>query len=254
MASEVSPVVAAAPTAPTPETASAKDVGENQPVAAPVAAEEIPSKVDSTTEEAKEDKKDEKTKTLEHQRQDTKPDSTTSSNDEDDDDDEDDEESSGSESDSSGSCTSSDSEEADEAKTGTQNARDSLPDSTAKLSISDEGIEPVRMETKSSTSSSTKPETAETSAKDKSETVGLSAGPEGVQVAGTEAEPRVKLAVSLENVSDEQQEVLRDPSKRITSDNKQRELDLVAQYEKLNVSARNSSSSVEEEQALKSIG
>lgn len=60
---------------------------------------------------------------------------------------------------------------------------------------------------------------------------------------------RIKLAVSLENVSD-QQEVLRDPSKRITSDNKQRELDLVAQYEKLNFSARNSSLSQENDEKL----
>lgn len=62
----------------------------------------------------------------------------------------------------------------------------------------------------------------------------------------TPTQERIKLAVSLENVS-EQQEVLRDPSKRITSDNKQREQDLVAQYEKLNVTARTSSSSTEEE-------
>lgn len=54
-----------------------------------------------------------------------------------------------------------------------------------------------------------------------------------------------RLALSLENVS-EHQEVLRDPSKRITSDNKQREQDLVAQYEKLNIGARHSSSSIEE--------
>lgn len=55
----------------------------------------------------------------------------------------------------------------------------------------------------------------------------------------------IKLAVSLENVN-ESQEVLRDPSKRITSDNKQREQDLVAQYEKLNINSLNSSSSIEE--------
>lgn len=66
-------------------------------------------------------------------------------------------------------------------------------------------------------------------------------------LVGKELE-RIKLAVSLENVS-EQQEVLRDPSKRITSDNKQREQDLVAQYEKLNVTACTSSSSIEEENA-----
>lgn len=76
---------------------------------------------------------------------------------------------------------------------------------------------------------------------------GSSAG--GVEVGGGGGGgERIKLAVSLENVS-EQQEVLRDPSKRITSDNKQRELDLVAQYEKLNVTARTSSSSIEEDNA-----
>jgi len=64
-----------------------------------------------------------------------------------------------------------------------------------------------------------------------------------------EASARIKLAVSLENVS-EQQEVLTDPSKRITSDNKEREQDLVAQYEKLNVTSRTSSSSIEEESAF----
>lgn len=63
----------------------------------------------------------------------------------------------------------------------------------------------------------------------------------------TAGEQRLQLAVSLENVSD-QQEVLKDPSKRITSDNKQREQDLVAQYEKLNISARNSTSSIENEE------
>ena len=75
----------------------------------------------------------------------------------------------------------------------------------------------------------------------------LAPAPEGADRQQVESgESAVKLAVSLENVS-EQQEVLRDPSKRITSDNKQREQDLVAQYEKLNVSARTSSSSMEEE-------
>lgn len=51
---------------------------------------------------------------------------------------------------------------------------------------------------------------------------------------------KIQLVVSLENVS-EQQEVLRDPSKRITSDNKQREQDLVDQYEKFLIIACTSS-------------
>ena len=67
------------------------------------------------------------------------------------------------------------------------------------------------------------------------------------EVSEKAASERLQLAVSLENVSD-QQEVLKDPSKRITSDNKQRELDLVAQYEKLNVNSRNSSSSIENDE------
>lgn len=57
----------------------------------------------------------------------------------------------------------------------------------------------------------------------------------------------IKLALILENVSG-QQEVLKDPSKRITSDNREREQDLIAQYEKLNITALTSSSSLEEEQ------
>lgn len=77
------------------------------------------------------------------------------------------------------------------------------------------------------------------------------AGPSRPQeaTAGAAPEPdgRLKLALSLENVSD-QQEVLRDPSKRITSDNKEREKSLIAQYEKLNITALTSSSSLEEEQ------
>lgn len=67
-----------------------------------------------------------------------------------------------------------------------------------------------------------------------------------VQASATSIEEPVKPSLSLENVSEAAQEVLQDPSKRITSDNRKREQDLIAQYEKLNITNRTSSSSIED--------
>lgn len=64
-------------------------------------------------------------------------------------------------------------------------------------------------------------------------------------LSGGEELTIIKPTLSLESVS-EVVEVLNDPSKRITSDNRERERDLVLQYEKLHISNRTSSSSVED--------
>ena len=155
-----------------------------------------------------------------------------------------------------------DAKNADGTKNGT--AGEKQNEHKAVLSPSESGESPESDGDKSQPGSSSSSENSCSSAEDRqSSEAQLSAtsqplGPEEKDTTVTNAKEekpsaslgqhegiKVNLAVSLENVN-EQQEVLVDPSKRITSDNKQREQDLVAQYEKLNISARNSSSSIDD--------